>query len=78
MINEKNDKIINYYIIQINYVMKEKDYKLKIKIIKDYIRLIIINVDSFEELNYYLHKINNKDYLLQYIMFDLCEEISRL
>lgn len=78
MKNEKNDKILNYYIIQINYTMKKKDYKLKIKIIKDYVRLIIHYIDNVEQLNYYLHKIDDKDYLLQYVIFDLYEEIFRV
>ena len=78
MKNEKNDKILNYYVNKINYVIEKENYNFKIKVVKDYISILLHYIDSLDELKFYLRKINDNECIIQYAIFDLFEEIFKL
>lgn len=78
MKNEKYDIILNYYIKEINYLLKQDNQKGANFILDDYFDLLIKYTDNTEELLYYIEKTNDSLFLKKFLIIKLFKDTFKI
>ena len=78
MKNEKYDIILNYYIKEINYLLKQDNQKGANFILDNYFDLLIKYTDNTEELLYYIEKTNDSLFLKKFLIIKLFKDTFKI